>query len=187
MMIMMQPHPNNNSGIMTAAQQKKEDAAAAAEPRVALVAKRGPHSKWFDAHAARVAGPLLEAAFGLGCTKATVRAMDVRFVATLTTTVAEEKKVVAVALVTPSLVKGRLKVQGVCVASELRGRKYGTRLMAELPGLLPPTTKAIELCVDEGTETTESLRAWYEKLGYVWRGTVCLGGDEARMVLKLRE
>jgi ribosomal protein S18 acetylase RimI-like enzyme len=71
------------------------------------------------------------------------------------------------------------------VAFDLRGRKYGTRLMERLPGLLPPTTEEIELCVDEGTETTAGLRKWYERLGYKWRGTVCLGGDEARMVLDL--
>jgi ribosomal protein S18 acetylase RimI-like enzyme len=146
---------------------------------VTCTAKRGPHSKWFDAHAARVAGPLLLGSFGgAGATKAMIRALDVRFIATLS--VAEE--VVAVALVTPSLKEGRLKVQGVCVVPALRGRKYGTRLMERLPGLLPPTTKEIELCVDEGTPTTEALRAWYEGLGYEWRGTVCLGGDEARMV-----
>jgi GNAT superfamily N-acetyltransferase len=191
---MMMPNHNNNNhnNGMTAAQQQKEEATAEAEAphSVALVAKRGPHSKWFDAYAARVAGPLLEAAFGLGCTKATVRAMDVRFIATLTLlSAAEDKKVVvAVALVTPTPEKeGWLKVQGVCVAPGLRGRKYGTRLMAQLPGLLPPTTKGIELCVDLGTETTESLREWYEKLGYEWRG--CCGGcavDEALMVLTLQ-
>ena len=166
--------------MMMAATQ--EEAKEKEEPRVALIAKRGPHSKWFDAHAARVAGPLLRASFGSGCSKATIRDMSVRFVATLT--VAEE--VVALALVTQTRKEGLLKVGGVCVAPGLRGRGYGTRLMERLPGLLQPTTLELELCVDEGTPTTARLRAWYERLGYEWRGTIVRpDGDEARMVHRI--
>ncbi len=151
---------------------------------VAVVAKRGPHSKWFDAHAARVAGPLLLDTFGVGWGKATMREMDVCFVTTISLSALPpaSAEVVAVALVTPSLKAGRLKMCGVCVALAHRGRGYGTRLMEQLPGLLPPTTRELELCVDVGTPTTERLRAFYERLGYEWRGVVRVDGDEALMV-----
>ena len=130
-------------------------------------AKKGPHSRWFDAHASRLVSPLFEQAFGAPVTKEDVRELEIRYVVTLALEDATAPVPVAAVLVEPKH-HGVVKLHGVCVDARHRGRGLGTQLMRALETVLPQgTAQVLELCIDT-TATAEArrLRAWYERLGF---------------------